>query len=229
MATALSPAKPFMLPLSSPNSLDRHLAELVTVALAHPIGSLERQRTLTQLIAHMQQSGKIWQGSGARSEDYAEALQQTWLFLCRNLERYDSSKASLMTWFNNHLKYRLLDQSRQTQQTQQETLQARRTKTGEWCDPLDALPAQATMPLLLEEIEQWLTQDSKSLRLIHLRDRSEVHCQMLIRCRLPPETPWEQLSQRWNVPISTLSNFYQRECLPRLRAFVDSLDYADSI
>lgn len=198
---------------------------MIQEACSYPAGSLDRRRLLTQLIYQIQQSGKLWQSPGKDLDCYHEALQQTWLFLCRNPDRYDPTKASLMTWLNNHLKFRFQDQQRNMQKTYQETLPDHWSSTGEWIDPFDRLPAPATVPPLLAEIEQWLQQEAPSLRRIHLRDRPEIHCQVLIRRRLPPETSWEQLSQLWTVPVSTLSNFYQRDCLPRLRAFVESQGY----
>jgi hypothetical protein len=43
--------------------------------------------------------------------------------------------------------------------------------------------------------------------------------------RLPPETSWEKLSQELGIPISSLSTFYQRKCLPKLRNFGESEGY----
>jgi hypothetical protein len=48
---------------------------------------------------------------------------------------------------------------------------------------------------------------------------------VLILRRLPPETPWKVLSEEFDIPSSTLSSFYQRQCLPRLREFGKSEGY----
>ncbi|MDJ0689538.1 MAG: helix-turn-helix domain-containing protein [Xenococcaceae cyanobacterium MO_188.B32] len=46
-------------------------------------------------------------------------------------------------------------------------------------------------------------------------------------CRLPPETSWQELSKEFGISISTLSNFYQRQCMPRLRNFAKSEGYIE--
>ncbi|MCL6436880.1 MAG: hypothetical protein K6T90_22270, partial [Leptolyngbyaceae cyanobacterium HOT.MB2.61] len=83
-------------------------------------------------------------------------------------------------------------------------------------------PPQPSPPAVLREIRLWVQRESSRLRRVHVRDRPDINCQALILYRLPPAKTWEQLSQRFGVPISTLSNFYSRECKPRLREFLDS-------
>jgi hypothetical protein len=59
----------------------------------------------------------------------------------------------------------------------------------------------------------------------HIAGRPEVNAQVLILRRLPPEASWKELSAEFNLPISTLSSFYQRQCIPRLRKFGESEGY----
>ncbi|HEY9617311.1 MAG TPA: sigma-70 family RNA polymerase sigma factor, partial [Microcoleaceae cyanobacterium] len=92
-------------------------------------------------------------------------------------------------------------------------------------DPIANLPARPDVPPILDEIQVWLQQEGQQLRRIHVRDRPEINCLVLIQRRLPPETAWEQLSKEFGVAIATLSNFYQRECFPRLLAFGQSQGY----
>lgn len=204
------------------DELDAQLCEWLTTAQQHPRGSLIRQQHLTRVISLIQSSGKLWRGGGVDPDDYNEALQQTWLYLCRKLETYDPSQAGVITWLNHYLKYRLMDLrlARQAQQTR--TLYGQLAETGEWLDPLDQVPSPPSTPFLLEAIQAWLQQESATLRRKHVYNRPAINCYRLIQERLPPETPWEVLSQTLGVPVSTLSNFYQRECLPRLRAFAES-------
>jgi hypothetical protein len=35
--------------------------------------------------------------------------------------------------------------------------------------------------------------------------------------RLPPETPWQDISDQFGVPVPTLSSFYRRNCIPYLK------------
>ncbi|MDX2231589.1 MAG: hypothetical protein NW220_18270 [Leptolyngbyaceae cyanobacterium bins.349] len=74
---------------------------------------------------------------------------------------------------------------------------------------------------LLEEVIEWVKTDSdRNLQQTHLKNRSDVNCQTLILLRLPPETPWKEISAQFGVSIPTLSSFYRRNCIPYSRKFV---------
>lgn len=92
------------------NEFQRELTTLVTEACKHPEGSPGRQKRLTQIIARVRR--QLWYENTAYYED---ALQQTWIYFCRNLcanttgNQYDPDQASLVTWLNAYLKRRLQD------------------------------------------------------------------------------------------------------------------------
>ena len=70
---------------SSPSGNNRRkrsdqLLQLVQAACQHPPGSRQRQKGLTQLIRLLNQ--QLWHTSDAY---YPDALQQTWIYFCRNL------------------------------------------------------------------------------------------------------------------------------------------------
>jgi DNA-directed RNA polymerase specialized sigma24 family protein len=207
------------------DELDTHLCTLIATARCHPCGSIQRQQYLAQIIGLIQQSGKLSRYSNGAIDDYHEALQQTWLHLCHHLDAYDPDRASVITWLNTYLKYRLLDQRVAQKKERGKTVSGYLSADGEWIDPLDKVPSPEAPPPLLEEIQIWLQENAGSLRRKHIYQRPEVNCYVLILRRLPPETSWSELSKTFGVPISTLSNFYQRECLPRLRTFIEFQGY----
>jgi hypothetical protein len=212
------------------NKEDR-IRQLIEETCQYPRGSLERQKGLSELIMLIQQSGKLWQGRGEPNRE--DALQDTWLYFCRNLceattgDRYDPDKASVFTWINNYLKYRFIDKRIKVAEDVASQIRPQITMDGEEIDPLDQLQARPEPPAILEEIHAWLERESSKLRRIHVRDRSDINCYILIKYRLPPETPWEALAKKYAVAIATLSNFYQRECFPRLRDFGKEQGYLD--
>lgn len=211
--------------------MDEHLDRLIVEICCHPPGSLERQRGLNRLIGQIQKSGKLLRGDGV--PDREDALQQTWLYFCRNLceattgKAYDSTRASVITWLNAYLERRLQDSRSHTIAKRKLTVEPSLSTTGEYLDPLEQFPAP-TQPLpILEEICTWVKQECHTLKRIHVRDRPDINCYSLMLRRLPPETPWEDLATEFSVAIATLSNFYQRECRPRLKAFILSQGYFD--
>lgn len=205
---------------------DKQIKFLVIQARSYPPGSKERQKLLTQIIRLA--SKKLWKES---TPYYEDALQQTLLYFCRNVcegltgQTYDSTYGSVTTWLNAYLKHRLQDfyiaQHRQQITTAfPKYRQSTSGETSEIIDPINNLPATPQIPPILENLEIWINTDSDGeLRNTHIKGHPKVNCQVLIKKRLPPEVSWKELSEEFGLPISTLSSFYQRQCLPRLRSF----------
>ncbi|MFN6568353.1 sigma-70 family RNA polymerase sigma factor [Dendronalium sp. ChiSLP03b] len=207
---------------------DEQLRCLVAQACGHSPGSPQRQKLLTQIIRLT--SRKLWRES---TPYYQDALQQTWLYFCRNVcegltgQIYDPSHGSVITWLNAYLKRRLQDfyLNQYREQVAIVTPKVRQLGSGrnsEIIDPVDNLPATPQAPPILENLEIWVKTDADGeLRSTHIKGHPEVNCQVLILKRLPPEVSWKELSEKFGLPIPTLSSFYQRQCLPRLRKFAE--------
>jgi len=205
--------------------IETQLSQLVTQACQHPHGSLQRRQGLTQLIQAIIKSGKLW---WENTPYYEEALQQTWLYMCRNIceantgRQYDPSRSSVTTWLDRYLKRRLQDFRIEEQQQKN-----RYVAPGgdDKINPIDNVPAPQSIPIL-EETRHWAESDSDGeLRSTHIKGRPELNCQMLILRRLPPQTGWQELAVEFDCPYQTLANFYKRQCRPRLRKFGESQGY----
>lgn len=197
--------------------IEKQLLYLVAETSRHKPGSTERQQGLTQIIRLIVKSGKLWKDN---SPYYEDALQQTWIYFCRNLceattaDKYDPNRSSMITWINAYLKRRLQDYHLQTQ--------VKHTQTT--ADKTLAAPPE--IPLILENIRHWIQTDPDGeLRRIHIQGFPEITCQALLLHRLPPETHWKTIAAQFGFSVSTLSSFYRRQCLPRLRRFGRSQGY----
>ncbi len=212
--------------------LEELLRRLVEEACGQPPGSQQRQKLLTQVIRLT--SGKLWREN---TPFYQDALQQTWLYFCRNLcesttgQAYDSDLGSIVTWLNVYLRRRLQDFYRNQQRQQARTVSVNfsQSRSGEdtgILDPVDNLSAEPDVPPILEEIRSWVETDPDGeLSRTHIQGRPDVTCQVLILKRLPPEVGWKELSIEFGLSVSTLSSFYQRQCLPRMRKFAEKEGY----
>ncbi len=203
--------------------MDTSLTSLTDRVLAirqYPVGSVERQRSLTQIIRTMQRSGKIWRDCRISADQYQEALQQTWVWFCQNIDHYDPTQASLTTWFNCILKYRIKDVLRDVQMHQHHTFNASCVEALDVIDNLPAAPVDQSLQLLAETLA-WLEREGDRLQQIIIRNHPRVNAHGLILRRLPMsgQATWEALSAEFGVAIPTLSSFYQRKCLPLLREF----------
>lgn len=207
---------------------DEQLRCLVSEACGHPPGSPQRQKLLTQIIRLT--ANRLWRES---TPYYQDALQQTWLYFCRNVcegltgKIYDPTYGSVITWLNAYLNRRLQDFYTNQNREQATTVspRVRQSTSGgirETIDPVDNLQATPQAPPILEDLEIWAKTDSEGeLRRTYIKGRPDVNCQVLILKRLPPEVSWRELSEEFDLSIPTLSSFYQRQCLPRLRKFAE--------
>lgn len=209
---------------------DRYIGEeeqvlfLVAEARRHLPGSVERQKTLTKIIRLI--STKLWQED---SPYYQDALQQTWVYLCQNLcerntgEAYNPSDGSVSAWLNTYLKQRLQElYLEQIQQADPASVDTPIIKSGQVneINQQHYLKANPHISSLLEDVTRWIEADPKDeLHRIYIEGHPEITCQKLLRRRLPPVTSWENLAAEFKLPISTLSSFYQRLCIPRLGEF----------
>ncbi len=207
------------------------LQSLIADTCRHPPGSVERQRGLTQLYRLIVKSRKLWRES---TPYYEEVWQQTWLYFCLNLceattakEKYNPDRSSVTTWLNFYLKQRLKDTAIKVQQEQNRTVSGlERLDDDDSLGFLDTFAAPPDIPQMLQATRQWAETDPKGeLQRLQVRGREDITCQLLILRRLPPETSWQELSAELNLPVSTLSSFYQRKCLPQLRKFGESEGY----
>jgi len=211
------------------NEAEQQLRNLVKEACEHPPGSIKRQRGLTQIIRLTMP--KLWREA---SPYYADAVQQTWVYFCQNIcegktgAQYDPSYSSVATWLNAYLKRRLQDGfiGQQKQQASQALSRSRLSEAEEMPDPIENLAAEPDVPPILESVKAWVEADtSGELRRTQIEGRPAITAQVLILRRLPPETSWKELAIEFGLSVSTLSSFYQRQCLPRLRKFGESEGY----
>lgn len=213
------------------DKLEEHLRQFVTQACSYKPGSAARQKNLTQIIRLI--TPKLWKEHTAY---YQDALQQTWVYFCQNIcegktgEPYNPSRGSVITWLNFYLKRRLQDFyiNEQKQKATIATFQTNQLNTSEEQaqSNVENLPANPDIPSLLEEVRQWVETDPQGeLSSIQITNHPAITAQVLILRRLPPEASWKDLSEEFNVSISTLSSFYQRQCLPRLRKFGETEGY----
>ncbi|AFY34968.1 hypothetical protein [Calothrix sp. PCC 7507] len=212
--------------------LDEQLRCLVYQACENPPGSPLRQKRLTQIIRLT--ASRLWRET---TPYYQDALQQTWLYFCRNIcegttgQAYDPNYGTVVTWLNAYLKRRLqdfyLNQNReQAIAVPMKLYQSSSGENSDILDPVDNLVATPEAPPILENVRVWAEEDADGeLRGTYVKGHPSVNCQVLILRRLPPETSWKELSEEFHLQVPTLSSFYQRQCLPRLRKFAEFEGY----
>jgi hypothetical protein len=190
----------------------------VAMARQHPPGSVLRNRYLNQIIREI--APCLWR---TNTPDYADALQQTWFYFAKNIcDTYDRDRACLVTWLNAYLWHRCRDaQQKRWTRNDRELPIDHTAMAGSQGWTIRDLPAPEYGSLtLLAQVAAWIEADADGrLRQTHLTDRPDVNAQILLQLRLPPETAWQEIAGQFLVPLTTVSSFYQRKCLPLLREF----------
>lgn len=200
-------------------NLHQELRWLVTDACLYPKDSLERRKRLNHLIARIQTSNRLWKEPRISTDDYNDALQQTWFYLCRRIETYNPDQAEVLTWINQYLQYRIQDITHQNAREARFQIVLPNSEpelADKW---IEHLPARPEPPPILEEVSAWLEEEKDDLQRVCLRDRPDINGYILISCRVLFQKTWKQLSEEFAVQISTLSSFYHRKCLPFLIQF----------
>jgi hypothetical protein len=209
--------------LTEPNA---QLKKIVVEACQHPPGSPPRQRHLTRVIRLV--SPKLWREN---TPYYPDALQQTWVYFCKNIcIKYDPELGAVSTWLNAYLKRRLQDFYIQSQTRRQREVSSWQDKDGDLVDIVDAIADRDRSILdgekpLWQRVREW-AETNEELQHLHIEGHPEITARVLILRRLPPEAKWKDLAEEFGVKsLQTLSSFYRRQCMPRLREFGDSEGY----
>jgi hypothetical protein len=215
--------------MTNPN--DAQLSELVKAACQHPSGSSSRNREMTELIMLVQHDRRYFKGYGANPDHYAEAESRAWLWIIRNIHKYDGELSSLMTWINNRLRWDLTT-------VQQEFVKQRdRTSSSSYFDPdtgeagksiiEEKLAAPGDGKWVLTQLHRWLAEEQGRLEAIHVRHRPDVNCAVVIKEHLLKGQTFKEMSAQLSVPVSipapTISNFWYDKCIPLLREFCNNL------
>ena len=215
------------------DNLSEHLRQLVSEACSYPPKSCQRRRTLNKIIREVTKSKKLWEET---TPYYQDALQQTWIYLCKNLEKYDHNSASLITWLNGYLRWRLKDLKQDKANSDKLTKPIFQKDIKGKIRPIsleDAETARSDIPPMLEETIDWAQTDSDGkLRKTIFRKRPEINAQVLILQRLPPEISWEDIAKEFGFEKDSpeakdLSKFYSRKCYPLLREFGSDEGYLE--
>ncbi|MGI2904163.1 RNA polymerase sigma factor [Tolypothrix sp. VBCCA 56010] len=197
------------------DELDSRLEHLALTAKQFPPKSQERQLALGQLASKIQKSGRLFcKGRYSYPEDvYSEALQETWLYVSRKIEKYDPEFGTVIAWVNFILHKRFIDAIRRYQKNKQVSLDEPIEFSGEsGTTLLDTIPQPQILPDGGEILQEILQSDPDDLfKQEHIKNHPEANFQAIALRRLTKQS-WNNMSAEWKVGVSTLSSFYQR-CL----------------
>lgn len=220
---------------------DLQLQELIKQICHSPEKSWERRRLMNQLIIELSKDKNLLKSSHF---DYLEALNRTWLWLCKDLckifSKQELNREILLKIINTYLFWRIKDLyvpdnrlvSLDAIVSKDEVITtlldnvATTNVTGIY-GYIEKLQLQED-DIIISEFKQYLEQDpDRKLQNTCAKNRPDCNCQFLIHKLLLKDPPEKMavLSHELNVNYSTISSFWKRKCLVLLREIALELGY----
>lgn len=204
---------------------EQQLQALALQAQQYPIGTTARRITLSKLIDIIYRSGKLirpckGQFRGVYEEIYQEALQNLFLYICKNLEKYDPEWADFITWVNMLLNKRFFKEAIPKVIGKANEINVESSVLENLPDfALKEREYQDDYINNYEKIRRYIELDQKGIfRQAHIRKHPHANFREIAMKRLSGIS-WNEISEEFNIPIPTLSNFFQRN----LEKFRDEL------
>ena len=199
---------------------DRTLKEMALAAQNYPVNSELRTYALTELIRAIKFSGRLCRPHQRKFSPklyrtlYEEALHETLCYVCLNIDRYDPERGDrkFMNWVNFKLDKSLLKCYEKYNRYAKFEIPSSQN--------LDRVIQPASTVDLTEVLREYLIKDSQGVfSSTHIRNRPDANFTQVALARFSGQS-WEEISQQLDIPVATLSSFYNRWC----RRFAPLLD-----
>ncbi len=134
---------------------------------------------------------------------YQEAVNQTLAYVCRNINTYNPERGELMTWVNFRLNMVFKDFRQGFYNPNIQNLPLREDLENRMVQPEEPTP-------LSEVIRQYIEDDPDNIfARDHIRNRPDANFRAIALAIFVGRT-WKELSVEFNIPMSSLSRFFQR-------------------
>jgi hypothetical protein len=190
---------------------DVRLKKLGLTAQKYLPNSELRRYALTELVRAIQLSGRLCRPHRHKFSFnfyqilYEEAVTETLTYICLNIDAYDPERKNkkFMSWVNFKLDKFLLQSYKNYLKFQQ----------AHWYSVQNLEIIQSEKPIEISDLLfDFLEQDPHEFfQATHIRNRPDANFQAIALAKLRDRN-WEVISAKYNIPISTLSSFYNRWC-----------------
>ena len=205
---------------------DKYLLKLVLIAQNSPVSSKARNLALNKLCIAI--PDKLSRPSASKFCSYfiyleiiEEALANTLFYICKNIDKYHPKKATVMGWVQFYFTNRIKDVIRKKRlETQRIVLISNDSNEDFIYDHPDP---NSQSPSLVQEIRQILLDDPENyFKNTHIRGNPDANFQSIALFYLDG-LKWEEIAEKFNSKISTLSSFYERkltEFAPKIKQYI---------
>jgi hypothetical protein len=191
---------------------DTQLKKMGLTAQKYLLNSELRSYALTELIKAIQLSGKLCRphtqkfSSSLYQTLYEEALTETFSYICLNIDLYDPERGNqkFMSWVNFKLDKTILKcYERYKKYTRYELYSFQ---------DLEQIRQPPTTVDLAQILRDYLSQDPEQIFCtVYIRNRPDANFSTIALAKFSGQS-WETMSEQLDIPVSTLSSFYNRWC-----------------
>ena len=211
--------------------LDEQLAALVRTAQESPARSRERQRVLTQLLAQLRRDKlarprrDLFQGF--YEEVYSEAVQRLFIYICEHIDAYNPDRGTVLQWVNFLLTRRFfIEASREFRPLLPKGMDPKSVQRLSLDDLEYNISSESIVDqeqFLFQQIAQYIQDDPRGLFCSTHVDRFPHVTFQSIALRRLEGVSWKAIAQEFQIPVPTLSSFYQRRLKDFTPYFKDDL------
>lgn len=206
---------------------DELLCELILAICSESVDIIQRRKLVDRLFRKLQLSPKL---SKVSHPYYLQAQNKTWLWLNKHLHEFNPQRspiqASLVTWVNGHLRYRIQDLYTSKNSKNQNTLPLEDLETSGFYGCLDALDLEIERidreekQALVRDIANYFQGDpQQELRNSHPRNRPDCNCQIIAQKLLLDESPAKMatIARQLNIKEQTIRSFWRRTGFSKIK------------
>lgn len=206
---------------SSQEDLTEVFDELTCTAIAAqgcPPLSKQRQEALDKLFDEVQRQGRLWRPdkNTINEDNYNDAVQELWLYVCQSIEKYDPQRSAFMGWVNMLLRKRFYNLACSKNQGKYESIFFSIDELKKLTDSF-LLNQQKTS--LMEEVEECINSDIEGVcKREHIKNRPQISFQILAQRRLAGDS-WRDISVDVGISATYLNKIFQRS-LKKLAPYI---------
>lgn len=206
---------------------DELLCKLILGICSESLDSPQRLRLLDRLLRELQLLPKL---SKVSHPYYLEALNKTWQWLDSNLHEFHPQRspiqASLITWINGYLWYRIQDLYSSTNIKDISLDLDALERSGFYDDCVSGLEAEIERierqekAALARAIVKYIDRDPEyELRNCYPRNRPDCNCQILVQRLFLQQSPEKMavIARQLNIKTQTIYSFWKRKGLSKIQ------------
>lgn len=198
------------------------LKELVQQAQQHPLQSGQRRLAIHHLCKQLSQSGRLARPLvpkhllGSYNEIYNTAIQHLFSYLYQNIEQYNPERGAVLQWVNYLLRIRFPDATREVTQfikgvnfAEVQRLSLDDLQNSELPRVEETDHPETLQPSSADVVDYLVADPDGAFKQAHVQAHPEATFQF-IALRYLEGHSWQEISEILDVPIPTLSSFFQR-------------------